>query len=100
MASAGKEVLMDVPGGPDRVWRSMKELAAAYARLPAPPPTEQVERDVHRVMTEALGREIDRRLVTFYVRELEQLMLDERARRTIRGEIITEGDGAESSKAR
>ncbi len=88
---------MDVPGGPDRVWRSIKELATRYASLPAPPPQEQIERDLQRIIHENLGRDIDQRLVAFYIRELEQLMSDARARRSIRGEI--EGNGAKASKS-
>jgi len=85
---------MDVPGGPDRVWRSIKELANSYARSPAPPSSEQMERDLQRIIHENLGRDIDRRLVAFYIRELQQLTADARAKRTTRGEVEPEGDGA------
>lgn len=85
---------MDVPGGPDRVWRSIKELANSYARLPAPPTHEQMEHDLQRIIHENLGRDIDRRLIAFYVRELQQLSSDARAERYTRGEVEPEGNGA------
>jgi hypothetical protein len=85
---------MDVPGGPDRVWRSIKELANSYARLPEAPAQEQMERDLQRIIHENLGRDIDRRLIAFYVRELQQLTSDARAPRSIHGEVEPEGNGA------
>lgn len=85
---------MDVPGGPDRVWRSIKELANSYARVPEPPSHEQMEHDLQRIIHENLGRDIDRRLVAFYIRELQQLTADARAERNTRGEVEPEGNGA------
>ena len=85
---------MDVPGGPDRVWRSIKELADRYASLPAPPTQEQMEHDLQQIIHENLGRDIDRRLIAFYVRELQQLSTDARAERHTRGEVEPEGNGA------
>ncbi len=87
---------MDVPSGPDRVWRSIKGLSAAYARLPAPPSDEQMQRDLQQMIRDNLGRDVDRRLLAFYVRELQQLTQAERARRSSRGEI--ESNGAESPR--
>jgi hypothetical protein len=84
---------MDVPGGPDRVWRSIKELANSYARLSAPPTHEQMEHDLQRIIHDNLGRDIDRRLIAFYVRELQQLSTDARADRNTRGEVEPEGNG-------
>lgn len=89
---------MDVPGGPDRVWRSIKQLAASYARLPAPPSHEVMERDLQRIIHENLGRDIDRRLIAFYIRELQQLTTDARAIRTIHGELEPKGNGAKSQR--
>ena len=89
---------MDVPGGPDRVWRSIKELANSYARLPEPPPQGQMERDLQRIIHENLGRDIDRRLIAFYIRELQQLTSDARAPRTIHGEVEPEGNGTKPQR--
>ncbi len=88
---------MDAPGTPDRVWRSIKELASHYARLPSSPPVEQMERDLQRIIHDNLGRDVDRRLIAFYVRELQQLSAEARDRRNVRGEIESEGNGAKSS---
>ena len=90
---------MDAPGSPDRVWRSIKALASHYARLPVPPPVEQMERDLQGIIHENLGRDVDRRLIAFYVRELQQLSADARERRTVRGEIGSSGNGAERSNS-
>ncbi len=87
---------MDAPGAPDRVWRSIKDLAAGYSRLPAPPPVEQMERDLQAIIHENLGRDVDRRLIAFYVRELQQLSADARRTRIIRDEVTTEKNGAEA----
>ncbi len=87
---------MDGPGAPDRVWRSIKDLAAEYSRFPAPPPVDQMERDLQRIIHENLGRDIDRRLIAFYVRELQELTADARRLRTVRGEIAPEKNGAEA----
>jgi hypothetical protein len=87
---------MDGPGAPDRVWRSIKDLAAAYSRLPAPPPVDQMERDLQAIIHENLGRDVDRRLIAFYIRELQELTADARRLRTVRGEIAPEKNGAES----
>jgi hypothetical protein len=87
---------MDGPGAPDRVWRSIKDLAAEYSRLPSPPPVGQMERDLQRIIHENLGRDIDRRLIAFYVRELQQLTAEARRVRNIRGEIAPETNGAEA----
>lgn len=86
---------MDVPGAPDRVWRSIKQLALDYARFPVAPPDEQMEHDLQEIIRENLGRDVDRRLIAFYVRELKQLTADARTARTIRGEIENDHDGAE-----
>ena len=86
---------MDVPGAPDRVWRSIKQLASDYARLPAAPPDEQMERDLQAIIRENLGRDVDHRLIAFYVRELKQLTADARSARTIRGEVNNDHNGAE-----
>jgi len=91
---------MDASGTPDRVWRSIKELASDYARLPTPPPVDQMERDLQRIIHDNLGRDVDRRLIAFYIRELEQLTADARERRSVRGEIGSEGNGAERSQTR
>jgi len=88
---------MDASGAPDRVWGSIKQLAAAYARLPVPPPVEQMERDLQRIIHENLGRNVDRRLIAFYIRELQQLASDARAARTSRGEIESGRNGAEKT---
>lgn len=88
---------MEGPGAPDRVWRSIKELAAAYSRLPAPPPVEQMERDLQAIIHENLGRDVDRRLIAFYIRELQQLTSDARRTRTLHGEIDNEPNGAQSA---
>ena len=87
---------MDGPGAPDRVWRSIKDLAAEYSRLPSPPPVNQMERDLQRIIHENLGRDIDRRLIAFYVRELQQLTAEASRVRNIRGEIAPETNGAEA----
>lgn len=87
---------MDAPGAPDRVWGSIKRLAAAYAQLPSSPPVEQIERDLQRVIHENLGRDVDRRLIAFYTRELQQLTADARAARNTRGEIEKPRDGAKN----
>ena len=89
---------MNVPGGPDRVWRSIKELANSYARLPQAPSQEQMERDLQHIIHDNLGRDIDRRLIAFYVRELRQLTSDARAPRSIHGEVEPEGNGAKSQR--
>jgi hypothetical protein len=88
---------MDGPGAPDRVWRSIKDLAAAYSRLPAPPPVDQMERDLQAIIHENLGRDVDRRLIAFYIRELQELTADARRLRAVRGEIAPQKNGAESS---
>lgn|GEM_PF-5176764 len=85
---------MDAPGSPDRVWRSIKALASQYARLPAPPPVEQMERDLQNIIHENLGRDVDRRLIAFYVRELQQLSADARERRTVQEELTNADDGS------
>ncbi len=94
---------MDASGTPDRVWRSIKELASDYARLPATPPAEQMERDLQRIIHDNLGRDVDRRLIAFYIRELEQLTADARERRSVRGEIgslrVTADGGSERKTA-
>ncbi len=87
---------MEGPGAPDRVWRSIKDLAAEYSRLPAAPPLEQMERDLQRIIHENLGRDIDRRLIAFYVRELQQLTAEARRVRNSRGEIASDKNGAET----
>jgi hypothetical protein len=86
---------MDGPGAPDRVWRSIKDLAARYARLPAPPPADEMERDLQRIIHENLGRDIDRRLIAFYIRELQELTADARRSRSTHGEIASGTNGAE-----
>lgn len=88
---------MDGPGAPDRVWRSIKELAAEYSRLPVPPPIDQMERDLQAIIHENLGRDVDRRLIAFYIRELQQLTAAARAPRSVRGEIAAKENGAGSS---
>jgi hypothetical protein len=89
---------MDGPGAPDRVWRSIKDLAAAYSRLPAPPPVDQMERDLQAIIHENLGRDVDRRLIAFYIRELQELTADAcRTSRAIHGEVGSDKNGAESS---
>lgn len=70
----------------DWIWSRIRQLASIYARLPAPPSSQTIEQDVQHVIAETLGRDIDRRLVAFYVRELRQIMNDARARRTTRDE--------------
>jgi hypothetical protein len=90
---------MDGPGAPDRVWRSIKELAAEYSRLPAAPPVDQMERDLQRIIHENLGRDIDRRLIAFYVRELQELAADARRSRYIRGEIASGKNGTEAPRS-
>ena len=87
---------MDGPGAPDRVWRSIKDLAAEYSRLPAPPSVDQMEHDLQAIIHENLGRDVDRRLIAFYVRELEQLSADARRARSVRGEITPDKNGAEA----
>jgi len=87
---------MDGPGAPDRVWRSIKDLAAGYSRLPATPPIDQMERDLQAIIHENLGRDIDRRLIAFYVRELQELTVEARRERTTRGEIASDKNGAEA----
>ena len=87
---------MDGPGAPDRVWRSIKDLAAEYSRLPSPPPVDRMERDLQQIIHENLGRDIDRRLIAFYVRELEQLTAEARRTRNVRGEIASDKNGAEA----
>jgi hypothetical protein len=87
---------MDASGAPDRVWGHIKQLAGVYARLPSPPSSEQMEADLRRIIHENLGRDVDRRLIAFYVRELTQLTQDARESRTVRGEIETR-NGAEQS---
>lgn len=87
---------MDGPGAPDRVWRSIKDLAAEYSRLPAPPGIDQMERDLRRIIHENLGRDIDRRLVAFYVRELQQLSAEARRARNTRGEITSDKNSADA----
>ncbi len=87
---------MEGPGAPDRVWRSIKDLAAEYSRLPEPPPVDQMERDLQRIIHENLGRDVDRRLIAFYIRELEQLTVEARRVRNIRGEIASDKNGAEA----
>lgn len=87
---------MDGPGAPDRVWRSIKDLAAEYSRLPASPPVDRMERDLQQIIHENLGRDVDRRLIAFYVRELQQLTAEARRTRTIRGEITSDKNGAEA----
>lgn len=84
---------MDAPGAPDRVWGSIKALAASYARFPVPPPVEQMERDLQRIIRENLGRDVDRRLIAFYIRELQELTAEARADRTSHGEISKDRDG-------
>jgi hypothetical protein len=53
-----------------------------------------MEHDLQRIIHENLGRDIDRRLVAFYIRELQQLTADARAERYTRGEVEPEGNGA------
>jgi hypothetical protein len=55
-----------------------------------------MERDLQQMIRDNLGRDVDRRLLAFYVRELQQLTQAERARRSSRGEI--ESNGAESPR--
>jgi hypothetical protein len=88
---------MDAPGAPDRVWGSIKQLALSYARLPSPPPVEQMEGDLRRIIHENLGRDVDRRLIAFYVRELQELTAEARAPRSERGEIETGRNGTEKA---
>jgi hypothetical protein len=85
---------MDAPGSPDRVWRSIKALALQYACLPAPPPVDQMERDLQAIIHENLGRDVDRRLIAFYVRELQQLSADARERSSMHGELSNADDGS------
>jgi len=86
---------MEGPGAPDRVWRSIKDLAAQYSRLPVQPPVDQMERDLQQIIHENLGRDVDRRLIAFYIRELQELTADARRERYVRGEIGSKKDGAE-----
>jgi hypothetical protein len=88
---------MDGPGAPDRVWRSIKDLAAQYSRLPAPPPVDEMERDLQMIIHENLGRDIDRRLIAFYIRELQELTADARRSRITRGEIESDKNGSGSA---
>jgi len=48
-----------------------------------------MEADLRRIIHENLGRDVDRRLIAFYVRELTQLTQDARQPRSLRGEIDT-----------
>jgi len=60
--------------GPDQVWESLKQLARRYASQGETPPAEQLERDLDAVISMHLGRSVDARLMTFYRRELEELI--------------------------
>jgi hypothetical protein len=55
-----------------------------------------MERDLQAIIHENLGRDIDRRLIAFYVRELEQLTAEARRAHSIRGEITSDKNGAEA----
>ncbi len=91
---------MDGPGAPDRVWRSIKDLAAEYSHLPAPPLVDQMERDLQKIIHENLGRDIDRRLIAFYVRELQQLTDEARRVRNVRGELAPDKSSTQANKPR
>jgi hypothetical protein len=54
-----------------------------------------MERDLQAIIHENLGRDIDRRLIAFYIRELQQLTADARRTRSVHGEIHSEPNGAE-----
>ncbi|HEX5273881.1 MAG TPA: hypothetical protein VFW34_01235 [Candidatus Rubrimentiphilum sp.] len=55
-----------------------------------------MERDLRRIIHENLGRDIDRRLVAFYVRELQQLSAEARRARNTRGEITSDKNSADA----